>query len=149
MELKIPPVAVFLLCALLMFLLHSLNILIFTFKGAVFTAVVFGVLGAVVVALALRLFRKADTTVDPMHPGKSSSLISSGIYRYTRNPMYLAMFLILVGVFFYFGSWLNIAVLLFFIRFMTQYQIKPEEKMLSKIYGDTYVEYCKNVRRWL
>lgn len=132
-----------------MWLFHSLDITGLSFKGNIFMAAFFWVVGGIIVALALRLFRKANTTVNPVQPEKTTALVTTGIYRFTRNPMYLGILCVLIGVFFYFGTWLNILGLLFFVWYMTQFQIRREEKILSKIYGEAYVAYCKKTRRWL
>jgi len=99
--------------------------------------------------LGLLEFRWARTTVDPTRPGRASSFVASGVYRVTRNPMYLGMALVLV-------AW---AVLLaapwpfvgpvFWVFYMGRFQIRPEERILAELFGDEYARYLSTVRRWL
>jgi protein-S-isoprenylcysteine O-methyltransferase Ste14 len=94
-------------------------------------------------------FRKAKTTIDPTKPHRSSHLVSGGIYRVTRNPMYLGMQFIIIAAVFKFGNYYGFISLAFFILYITQFQIKPEEHIIEGIFGDEYVQYKKKVRRWL
>ncbi len=115
------------------------EVLSFIISGAAF----------LVLAAALYSFQRAKTTVDPMRPEKASSLVTGGIYQITRNPMYLAMLLLLIAFFIQKGTWLGLVPILVFIWSMTTFQIKPEEKALSNIFGDTYLVYKSKVRRWM
>jgi protein-S-isoprenylcysteine O-methyltransferase Ste14 len=94
-------------------------------------------------------FTKNKTTVNPLRPDKSSSLVVDGFYRYTRNPMYLGMLLVLCGIAFLFGSVLVFIMLPIFIVIINELQIKPEENALTKIFDVSYLDYKKKVRRWL
>lgn len=94
-------------------------------------------------------FRRANTTVDPRNPEASSALVSSGIYRYSRNPMYVGfgLWLLAWGVFLASG-WAMIGVV-FFILYMNRFQIEPEERALRDLFGDAFRDYEHQVRRWL
>ena len=105
--------------------------------------------GALVALIAAWQFRKARTTVDPLKPQNASTLVSGGVFHFSRNPMYLGMALILLGIVIKLGSLLSAIVLLLFVGLITQLQIKPEERALVKIFGKTYTEYCSKVRRWI
>jgi protein-S-isoprenylcysteine O-methyltransferase Ste14 len=94
-------------------------------------------------------FRKAKTTIDPTKPKKTSYLVSGGIYRITRNPMYLGMQLIIIAAIFKFGNLYSFISLPAFIFYITQFQIKPEERIIERIFGEEYILYKKKVRRWL
>ena len=94
-------------------------------------------------------FRKAKTTINPTSPEKASYLVSGGIYRVTRNPMYLGMQFILIATIFKFGNYYGFIALPLFILYITQFQIKPEERIIEKIFGEEYCQYKKKVRRWL
>lgn len=94
-------------------------------------------------------FQKAKTTINPTQPEKTSHLVSGGIYRVTRNPMYLGMLLIIMAVILKFGNYCGIIALPFFILYITQFQIKPEERIIEGIFGDAYLQYKNRVRRWL
>lgn len=148
MNLKIPPVIVFLICSFFMWILHRLNLIELTFNRNIFVVIFFWIIGAIIGILALRLFKNAKTTSNPFYPEKTSKLVTSGVYKFSRNPMYLALLSVLIGGCVYFGTWLNSLILLLYIWYMTKFQIKPEEKILSEKYGNLYLEYCKKVRRW-
>ncbi|MBN2730853.1 MAG: isoprenylcysteine carboxylmethyltransferase family protein [Balneolaceae bacterium] len=114
-------------------------ILLFTFAGA----------GLFISLTGVNSFRKADTTVNPLEPQRASFLVRSGIYKYTRNPMYLGFVFILSGWAFFRGSFYSLAIVAVFIFYMNRYQIKPEERELESIFGEQYVRYKKDVPRWL
>jgi protein-S-isoprenylcysteine O-methyltransferase Ste14 len=98
---------------------------------------------------ATRLFSGAKTTINPMAPKEASSLVSAGIYNYTRNPMYLGLLLLLTGFAIWLGDLVNILILFFFVWYMTKFQIKPEEEALIANFGDEYEAYRRKVRRWI
>jgi len=98
---------------------------------------------------ALLSFRKQQTTIDPRYPHKTSSIVTNGIYNYTRNPMYLGLVLILSATSIYFGARLGLLVVAAFILYMNVFQIMPEEEALEKQFGKTYLSYKARVRRWI
>jgi len=105
---------------------------------------------SVFVGLAAILnFRKHKTTVNPTKPEASSSVVTSGIYRFSRNPMYLAMLLALISLAYFLQHLASLPVILIFIAYMTRFQIIPEEKMLTRLFGQQYIDYQMKVRRWL
>jgi protein-S-isoprenylcysteine O-methyltransferase Ste14 len=94
-------------------------------------------------------FLRARTTVNPMKPATTSSLVSSGAYRITRNPMYLGMLFILIAWAVFLSSvWLLLGPLIF-VLYMNRFQIGPEEKALLAMFGNSYAEYKARARRWL
>jgi protein-S-isoprenylcysteine O-methyltransferase Ste14 len=105
--------------------------------------------GLVIALVAVLKFRKEDTTVDPRDPTKSERLVVTGVYRYTRNPMYLSFLLFLVSYGLFLGNLANLISLLLFILYMNLYQIKPEEKILLAKFQSSYRVYMQTVRRWL
>ncbi|MCP3699449.1 MAG: isoprenylcysteine carboxylmethyltransferase family protein [Aliivibrio sp.] len=107
------------------------------------------VLGGFVSLWGVKEFRDAKTTVNPLKPESSSSLVNSGIYQYTRNPMYLGLLLILLSVVVYTQHPLGLLSALGFVAYMNRFQIEPEEKMLVKLFGDEFVDYRNQVKRWL
>ena len=94
-------------------------------------------------------FLRARTTVNPMKPATTSSLVTSGVYVITRNPMYLGMVFFLVAWAVFLSSVLALLGPLIFVLYMNRFQIEPEEKALSSIFGNNFVEYKARVRRWL
>ena len=94
-------------------------------------------------------FRKAKTTVNPIKVDSARTVVESGVFGFTRNPMYLALLLLLLA----YGYWLqNIAALVLplgFVLYMNRFQIKPEERALSERFGEQYIRYKTRVRRWI
>ena len=113
------------------------------------TGLFIALLGGAIAAAGSVGFRRARTTVNPLRPERASSLVTAGIYRYTRNPMYVGMTMVLVGV----AAWLWWLPALLaagaFALYITQFQIKPEERTLLSKFGQEYEQYCQSVRRWL
>jgi protein-S-isoprenylcysteine O-methyltransferase Ste14 len=150
LELKIPPVLVTALLALLMWLLSHLTpgIPIYTELRVTFLLFFTG-LGAYLGLAAVASFRKANTTVNPLTPDSISSLVVSGIFRRTRNPMYLALLLALTGWGLYLANLLSLLLAVGFIIYMNRFQIQPEERALGEIFGSEFNDYKKKVRRWI
>ncbi len=149
MKLKIPPALQFTIFALLMYGITQLSGNHFKFKFQYIVVLTFVILGIFVGLTAVYSFKKAKTSVDPLTPSKASKLVTSGLYNYTRNPMYLALLLVLIALFFKCGNYYNIPILIIFIWYITTFQIKPEEKVLTEIFPDNFTNYCKKVRRWI
>lgn len=104
--------------------------------------------GICVAVLALREFRSVETTIDPLSPERATSLVDTGIFRYSRNPMYVGLLLMSAGWAVWLGSQANIVVILLFVVTITELQIKPEEKALRILFGKEYDLYRQRVRRW-
>jgi protein-S-isoprenylcysteine O-methyltransferase Ste14 len=148
LELKAPPVVVWLVTAFLMKLstpvghriawLRQPNLALALALGGV----LLGVLGVV-------SFHRAHTTVDPRHPQKMTALVTSGVYRTTRNPMYLGMLLTLAGWALWLGQLLPFIFLPFFVLFLNRWQIAPEERALERTFGAEYTFYRARARRWI
>ena len=94
-------------------------------------------------------FRHARTTVNPLKLDTASALVSSGIYRYTRNPMYLGFATALVAWSIILSWPPGLLGVLGFVVYMNRFQIGPEERALTRHFGDYFVQYCSQVRRWL
>ncbi len=99
--------------------------------------------------IAIISFIKTKTTINPRSPQNLHQLVPTGLYRFSRNPMYLGLFCLLLGSVICLGNPLNIFLLLIFLVVITLFQIRPEEKILNKKFGDTYQHYCRQVRSWL
>jgi protein-S-isoprenylcysteine O-methyltransferase Ste14 len=91
----------------------------------------------------------SHTTVNPTTPNGTTSLVTSGVYRYTRNPMYVGFGLALLAVVVYLGSIASSLVLPLYVVYMNRFQIRPEERMLLEKFGEPFATYLRNVRRWL
>ena len=105
--------------------------------------------GVIISGLGVASFRRASTTVNPMKPESSSVLVDSGIYRLTRNPMYLGFLLVLVGWAIFLSNIFAFLLLPVFILYMNRFQIEPEERALTAKFGPSFVAYKTRVRRWL
>lgn len=97
----------------------------------------------------LLAFRKAKTTVNPLTPQRSSAVVTHGVYGLTRNPMYLGLALILLGLAVYLASPWALLGPVVFVAYITRFQVLPEERALEARFGAGYSAYCKRVRRWL
>lgn len=149
LELRIPPLAVVLIAASLMALIAYLVPIGVPIPAAELLAGVFVLTGALIAAAGVVAFRRNETTVNPFTPERSSSLVASGIYRYTRNPMYLGFFLALVGWAALLSNLLALMLLPVFIVYMNRFQIQPEERALEQHFDAAYRTYIHQVRRWL
>ncbi|MEM9329791.1 MAG: isoprenylcysteine carboxylmethyltransferase family protein [Pseudomonadota bacterium] len=121
----------------------------FEFTGQAYVAGVLFFIGVMIDILSMRLFAKAKTTVNPFQPQNSKALVTTGIYAYTRNPMYLAMIFFLCAFGIWVGSWMFMPIVVVFVWLISELQIKAEESVLSEKFGEEYTRYCQSVRRWV
>ncbi len=150
LELKIPPPAVAVLLAAVMW---GISLVAPLLEVPAFLRVA----AAVTIALAgggfslagVISFRRARTTVNPMKPETTSSLVRSGIYGVTRNPMYLGLLIVLVAWAVFLSSAWALLGPLAFVLYINRFQIAPEERVLSAMFGTDYSAYKSRVRRWL
>jgi protein-S-isoprenylcysteine O-methyltransferase Ste14 len=150
LELKIPPLAVGFIIGTLMWLAkRAVPALNFAFPGRHVVATVVAIAGAIIIGLGIASFRRADTTVNPMKPDTASTLVVSGIYHVTRNPMYLGFFVILIGWAIHLSNALSFGLLPAFVLYMNRFQIEPEERALTSLFGPAFESYRSRVRRWL
>jgi protein-S-isoprenylcysteine O-methyltransferase Ste14 len=150
LELKIPPLLVWLLCAGAMRgVASAAPKLSFTLAGSSAIALALVALGGALAFAGVIAFRLKRTTVNPLTPSASSAVVSSGVYRLSRNPMYLGFLLALAGWALYLANAGAALLLLAFVAYMTQYQIKPEERVLLAKFGVEFAQYMSRVRRWL
>lgn len=94
-------------------------------------------------------FKKAQTTANPQALEQVSSLVTDGVYRYSRNPMYVGLVFVLLGWALYLSHYLAFVLLPIFILYMTRFQIQPEEQMMKQKFGKKYQVYISRVRRWI
>jgi len=112
-------------------------------------ALALGVIGLSISISGIRSFRRAKTTINPSKPSAASSLVTSGVYRYTRNPMYLGLLVTLVGWAMFLSNPLALLAVPLFVLYINRLQINPEERVLSALFGAEYAAYKEKVRRWL
>lgn len=150
LELKVPPVVVVLIAAIGIYLTRSIvpmNVLSVEHSKLVFYAIF--ALGVIIGVTGALTFKLANTTVNPVEIAKASSLVTHGIFKYSRNPMYLAMLFILIGISIRMQNVFSPVFLVMFIAYMNRFQITPEERMLSNLFGQAYTNYVERVRRWI
>jgi protein-S-isoprenylcysteine O-methyltransferase Ste14 len=150
LELKIPPPVVGLCLALLMWAASSLVRPLeipFGVRVALGLALVF--IGQGISISGMVAFRRARTTINPLNPGAASSLVSGGVYRFTRNPMYLGLLLTLLGWAAFLANPLALVLVPLFVLYMNRFQIAPEERALASLFGAEFAAYANRVRRWL
>lgn len=147
---RIPPPLVALLFALAMWGLATQTASIELSTGWRWAAVaVLWLFGLFFCAAGVASFRRAKTTVNPLKPDAASSLVISGIYRYSRNPMYVGFVLLLLAWAAFLSSPWSLLPVALYARYIQTFQIAPEERALQKLFGEDYRAYCQVVRRWL
>jgi protein-S-isoprenylcysteine O-methyltransferase Ste14 len=150
LELRVPPLASVVIFAMLM---AAMALMVpeaeFKVPAQPLIAVSMAVLGALITVAGVVAFRRQQTTVNPFTPEQTSSLVASGIYRFTRNPMYLGFLLALAGWSLYLANWVAVLLLPVFVAYMNRFQIQPEERALRATFGEGFAEYMNAVRRWL
>lgn len=145
LEHRIPPPLVAIISGLLMWLAVRP---IAPLGGRLWLALLVVLAGAAVCLAGVASFRRARTTVNPLKPESASSLVIAGIYRHTRNPMYLGFTIILLGWCVFLGSALAVLGVAAFVLYIGRFQIRPEERALRELFGAEFEAFCGRVRRW-
>ena len=145
---KIPPPIVTLICALIIYFSSSFFP---SYTFPLFNAMSILSLGSglLLIFLAVNSFKKSQTTINPLQPDLASSLVTDGVFKYSRNPMYLGMLFILIFISLRFNLIGGSLVALGFVIYITKYQIVPEEIAMVKLFNDKFIAYKSRVRRWL
>ncbi|SDS27979.1 Protein-S-isoprenylcysteine O-methyltransferase Ste14 [Halopseudomonas litoralis] len=151
LENRIPPPLVATLFGLLMWVAaHQLpGGLELTIEWRVGAGLVALLLGAAICLAGVLSFHHARTTVNPLRPETASALVSAGVYRYTRNPMYLGFATALVAWSIFLAWPPALLGVLGFVLYMNRFQIGSEERALTRLFGDEFARYCNRVRRWI
>ncbi|MDO4251075.1 MAG: isoprenylcysteine carboxylmethyltransferase family protein [Moraxella sp.] len=147
LELKIPPVMLVMMTAFIMAVQAQFSVITIALPWQIAISVM--ALGMMIITMAVWQFKQAKTTVNPMTPNQSNKIVNTGIFSVSRNPMYLGMTIILIGVAIYLGELMAFIWVIGFVLYMTKFQIKPEERILSEKFGDEFKQYCQAVRRWI
>jgi len=153
LELKCPPPIVMMVCATISLIasqknLEFIQLQVSTFENLVWPLVFF-IAGIVVAVAGVKEFKQHHTTLNPLHPEKTSYLVTSGVYQLTRNPMYLGLLIVLLGWGDLLDSFLAFSGALIFFLYISAFQIKPEEDMMKEKFDQEFIQYCSHVRRWL
>lgn len=151
LENKIPPPIVTLLFAANIWLISSYTSNAASLIGPynLWLAIGLFVLGLSIAIAGVISFRAAATTVNPLKPESASSLVTSGVFRYSRNPMYVGLTMLLLAWIFYLAVAWGLLVLILFMLYIHRYQIVPEERAMYALFGDEFTDYASRVRRWL
>jgi protein-S-isoprenylcysteine O-methyltransferase Ste14 len=141
LESRVPPLAVVLVMAVLMWLIsRGAPLLHFDLPAHKWLAILLVSVGFATGMSGVLTFLNAKTTVDPMKP-RASSMVTWGVYALSRNPMYLGGLIILLG-------W-AVVLLPGYVLYIKRFQIAPEERVLTALFGQQYAAYQARVRRWL
>jgi protein-S-isoprenylcysteine O-methyltransferase Ste14 len=150
LKLRVPPPLWLLVFGLLMWGLHRMLPLghwIGTpWRPVGWLIVIAGVITSTTAALQ---FRRVGTTLNPLAPAKATTLVTSGAFSCSRNPMYLGLLVVLTGWAFVLGSASPWVVPPLYVVVITRVQIAPEEQVLARLFGDAYRDYRRRVGRWL
>ncbi|RDE19676.1 isoprenylcysteine carboxylmethyltransferase family protein [Motiliproteus coralliicola] len=150
LELKIPPVLLVILFATLMWAIAWLLPSVAVPLAARITALLFfAAIGVCFSVSGVYSFNKAKTTVNPTTPNAASALVTKGIYRHTRNPMYVGFLFALIGWGLFLANLYALVLTLGFVWYMNRFQIQPEEQALDLLFGSDFLAYKKKARRWL
>ena len=150
LSLRIPPLAVVALAGGLGWLTaRSAPALHFDFSARAELAATFALLGVTCSVLGVVEFRRARTTVNPLTPDATTSLVVSGVYRLTRNPMYLGFLLLLLAEIVWLANPVALLVAPAFVLYLNRFQIGPEEVALESRFGAEFRTYAARVRRWI
>jgi protein-S-isoprenylcysteine O-methyltransferase Ste14 len=150
LETRIPPLLLTILFADLMLFFAELNTLPITRSLYTSALAIICLCGSVVLlGFSLKALHQAKTTLDPHHPEHSTRLVQEGVYRFTRNPIYVAFLLLLLAWGFLLADLLALVSVYLFVMYMNRFQIEPEETALEAHFGTDYLLYCARVNRWL
>ena len=150
MKLKIPPVAIVAIFAALMAVItRLLPELTLPVPGRLTITVLLALFGAAISLAGVVAFRQHQTTVNPMNPAAATTIVSTGPYRFTRNPMYVGFVMGLMGWAVFLSNAGAFLLVLGLVLYLTQFQIKPEEQALLNRFGASFADYQSSVRRWL
>ena len=145
---KIPPPIITLICGLGIYFSRPLFPK-YNYISIDIIAASFLLLGIIILITAVLSFKRQSTTISPLQPEKASYLVVSGIFKYSRNPMYLGMVFILLGLTLIFNLIGGILCTILFMLYISVFQIKPEEIVMDKLFGEEFANYKKSVRKWL
>jgi protein-S-isoprenylcysteine O-methyltransferase Ste14 len=150
LELKVPPPVVALVLALLMWLTPAVaGFVQIPYPARVLCAVVLVFIGQSMSIAGMVAFRRARTTVNPIKASLASSLVIRGVYRYTRNPMYVGLLLTLLAWAVFLANPFAVLWIAVYVLYITRFQIIPEERVLASLFGAEYDAYKGRVRRWV
>jgi len=107
------------------------------------------VAGLIIIFVAAKQFKAANTTINPMKPETASILVSNGVFSYSRNPMYLGMLIIIIGFSIIHNPIAIIVFMPLWMLYMINFQIIPEEEAMKILFKEEFLNYAKKTRRWI
>ena len=146
LENKIPPLIIVVFFLVLIFFLKNL-LEVFAFSYQIYVSFFFLCLAVSFFLTGIIEFKKQKTTLNPLMPEESTTLVKTGVFKFSRNPIYLSLLNLLIAFSIYLGSFLGLIITPLFVIYMNLFQIVPEEKALLKLYGKEFENYCSKVRR--
>ena len=147
METKIPPPLVTLIFGLSIYFSRELFPTI-EIKYSFYVGIFLLLLGFLILISAVRLFRIDQTTVNPLSPKQATKLVTEGIFKFSRNPMYLGMACVLASLAMFFNIIGGIVFIALFCAYITKFQIVPEEKAMLDLFSEDFNQYKQTTRRW-
>jgi protein-S-isoprenylcysteine O-methyltransferase Ste14 len=148
METKIPPPLVTLIFGLSIYFSRELFPTI-EIKYSFYVGIFLLLLGFLILISAVRLFRIDQTTVNPLSPMQATKLVTEGVFKFSRNPMYLGMACVLASLAMFFNIIGGIVFIALFCAYITKFQIIPEEKAMSDLFSEDFDQYKQTTRRWI
>ncbi len=150
LELKIPPAMLVLLFAVVMWFVSSMNPwAVIQIPGKEWVAGALWLIGFALIIVAAVEFISAKTTANPLTPGLATSIVTTGVYRLSGNPMYVGFLLMLAAWGVFLANVLSVLLLPLFVVYLNRFQIISEENALLAKFGDDYARYLRSVRRWV
>ena len=152
LELLVPPPLWLLLCAIVAYglaKLHGLLDLALLPQASLLLRWPLLLVAGLIALLSLLGFIRKHTTINPHHPERSQHLVVGGLYRFSRNPMYLSLLMLLLVWCLHLQSYSALLSCGLFMFLLTHFQIKPEERALARHFGERYLQYCRRTRRWI
>lgn len=144
-----PPVYMFLAIIGMHYGAQFLPFLSFQFAEQFILSYALALFGIFILALTVLRYFRRRTTIQPNKLDQMSTLVTDGVNRYSRNPMYLAMLLFIISAGLYWGTFLVLIAAPAFVTVINKMQIEPEEEALEAIFGQDYLDYKQRVRRWM
>jgi|TARA_A100001011_G_scaffold259955_1_gene268423 protein-S-isoprenylcysteine O-methyltransferase Ste14 len=142
-----PPLVVLILVISTFFSSKKIDLIQIPFQTSI--AIFILSVGILILINPVLKFIKSKTTINPIKFKKVNKLVTSGIYRYSRNPMYLGMLMIVISSSIFYLNIYSILTPLFFYLWINRFQIKREEVFLTEKFGEDYLSYKKKTRRWI
>jgi protein-S-isoprenylcysteine O-methyltransferase Ste14 len=144
-----PPIAVLITVAIMWLIARTTYVAPINQMLRYAAAALLLVAGVSIVLLAMSRFRRVGTTINPVEIERASSLVTDGLFQFTRNPMYVGLCVILTGVAVWLSSPFALLGLVIFVLFISRFQIQPEERAMRTLFGNAYEDYCRRTRRWI